>query len=99
MKRRKIKGRCYIKGKQRGYLRRMRQKEREREKMERYNRNVANLFGDGDGVGPVEYFFTQLRERRKELAAEREREGTIRTPGENPADWLPLEYPGLFFAL
>ncbi|PWV51499.1 hypothetical protein [Chitinophaga sp. S165] len=98
MRGRKVKGRCYIKGKQRGYLRRMRQKERERIKMDRYNRNVSNFFGDGDDyIDPVDFLILMAKERRKKAAAEGD--SSTRTIGENPADWLPEMYPDKYLKL
>jgi hypothetical protein len=90
MKKRKIKGRCYIKGKQRGYLRRMRQKERENIEMDRYMRNVANFDGEEHCTKLVEKLLSEMREKQGDRPTERR--PVIQKPEENPAVWLIKEY-------
>ncbi len=92
MKRRKIKGRCYIKGKQRGYLRRMRQKERERIKIRRYNKMVANIYGEGHSNELIHILWEESRKRRGESVVEKN--DVVHAPDENPAVWIPREYKG-----
>jgi hypothetical protein len=97
MKRRKVKGQCYIKGKQRGYLRRMRRKERESLEMDRYMRTVGDFYGEDHSAKLIGKLLSELRE--KQGGQDTEMRPAIQKPEENPAVWLSREYPDRFFAL